>query len=111
MMANPLPLVPVSMNGSYYFRRLMMLRYPASQVALREHIYNLFSAKQYDDVLRSVEARGLARVSDAAVMQIYMMARDIVGVREPDGRNGTVLGTIPDTRLPSGFLDLLTERY
>jgi hypothetical protein len=102
MMADP-KLVLLCQHRASYFRRLLLQRYPGSEAALQQHLFNLYSAKQYAEVIFATEAFGLSRIGSPAIVQTYLTARDIVAPDAP-------FDPPPEAPLPAGFRDLLAER-
>jgi tetratricopeptide (TPR) repeat protein len=102
MMADP-KLVLLCQHRASYFRRLLLQRYPGSEAALQQHLFNLYSAKQYAEVMFATEAFGLPRIGSPAIVQTYLTARDIVAPGAP-------FDPPPEAPLPAGFRDLLAER-
>lgn len=107
MMASPV-LVLLCQHRAIYFRRLLLQRYPGAEAALQQHLFNLYSAKQYAEVVFATEAFGLSRIASPAVAQTYLSARDITTPDAPPFDPPP--GPLPGAPLPAGFRDLLAER-
>jgi hypothetical protein len=104
LMADP-PLVKLSQHRARYFERLIYVRYPRSEIALFMFAQNLYSCKQYKELVQLVHRFGIENLTDAGLLQLALTAQDIVAA-DPDERS------FPDAeRLTNqGFKWTLDER-